>query len=167
MKKLLFIFTFFISLSSSAQYVNSFGVRGGLRGAGLSYKHFLAPKFFLVTDVVGTYSQELVGAELIASFNIRNKIHNTNLQSKALTWSYGGGIHGGYYQDPDNKNNESNIIFGPDFRIGGEYLFAETWCLGIDVTGTYNVLPFEKVEGMDNKFNQMFGAGLFIRYIIQ
>lgn len=167
MKNSFVIFSFFISLITSAQYENSIGVRGGLRGLGISYKHFLAPKLFLVSDLVGTSSQELLGAELIASVNIRNKIHTSKLQSKALTWSYGGGFHGGYYQSPTNTNNESSIILGPDLRIGSEYIFNSTWCLGIDISGMYNVMPFEKVAGMDNKFSQIIGAGLFVRYIIR
>lgn len=167
MRKLFVYLVLFLSLSVSAQYVNSIGVRGGLRGVGLSYKHFLAPKLFLVTDAVGSYSQELQGGELIATLNIRNKIHNANLQSKSVTWSYGFGVHSGYYRDPDNTNNESSFILGPDVRLGAEYLFAETWCFGIDATGMYNVMPLQKVTGMDNKFSQVFGAGVFIRYIIQ
>jgi len=167
MKKLFFTLSILISFSVSAQYVNSFGVRGGLRGVGVTYKHFLAPKLFLTADAVGTKSQELQGGELIAAINVRNKIHNTNLQSKALTWSYGAGLHGGYYRDPNNTNSESNLVLGPDARLGAEFLFAEQWCFGIDFTGFYNVMPLEKVEGMDTKYSQVFGAGLFIRYVIQ
>jgi hypothetical protein len=167
MKKFLVIIILILPLLSSAQYQNSFGARAGLRGVGLSYKHFLAPKLFLVTDAVSTYSQELKGAEIIASFNVRNKIHNTNFQSKGLTWSYGVGLHGGYYQDPDNIKNEGDIILGPDLRFGSEYLFAKTLCFGIDLTGMYNIMPLNKVAGMDGKFSQLFGAGIFLRYIIQ
>ena len=167
MKKIFLVASIFISVIASAQYVNSFGVRGGLRGVGATYKHYLVPRLFLNLDGIGTFSQELQGADIIATVNVRNKIHNSNLQSKELTWSYGVGIHTGYYRDPNNTNAESNITLGPDARLGAEYLFHEKWCFGLDVTGFYNVMPFEKVEGMDNKFSQVFGAGVFIRYVIQ
>ena len=72
-----------------------------------------------------------------------------------------------YYQDPNNTNNESNLILGPDFRLGAEYLFHEKICFGADATLFYNVTPTKKVEGMDNKYIQVFGVGAFIRYVIQ
>ena len=50
--------------------------------------------------------------------NIRNKIHNTYFQSKELTWSYGGGLHVGYYQDPDNNLVE---IFFEHFDTPAEF----------------------------------------------
>ena len=50
MKKLVLIALSFVSITVSAQYINSFGVRGGLRGVGLTYKHYLAPKLFLNID---------------------------------------------------------------------------------------------------------------------
>ncbi len=167
MKRIFLIASIFISVTVSAQYINSFGVRGGLRGVGVTYKHYVAPKLFLNLDGIGTFSQELQGADIVATINVRNKIHNSNLQSKELTWSYGAGVHAGYYRDPNNTNAESNITLGPDARLGAEYLFDEKWCFGLDVTGFYNVMPLEKVEGMDNKFSQVFGAGVFIRYVIQ
>jgi hypothetical protein len=156
----------FFSVTVSAQYVNSFGARVGLRGLGLTYKHYLAPKFFLNIDGGGTYSQELQGGELFAILNVRNKIHNTFFQSKELTWSYGAGLHAGYYQDPDNKNNESDFVLGPDLRFGAEYLFHEKICIGADATLYYNVMPLEKVEGMDDKYFQIIGFGVFLRYVI-
>ena len=167
MRKLVFIVLLFVSIKVSSQYINSFGVRGGLRGVGLTYKHYLAPKFFLNIDGAGTYSEQLQGGELFAMFNIRNKIHNTYFQSKELTWSYGGGLHVGYYQDPDNTNNESDIILGPDFRLGAEYLFRQKICIGADASLFYNVMPFDKVEYMDDKYFQFFGVGVFLRYVIQ
>jgi len=99
--------------------------------------------------------------------NIRNKIHNTYFQSKELTWSYGGGMHVGYYQDPDNTNNESDIVLGPDLRLGAEYLLSEKICIGADASLFYNVMPLEKIEGMDDKYSQFFGVGVFLRYVIQ
>tara|TARA_Y100000589_G_scaffold292390_1_gene296507 strand:+ start:432 stop:935 length:504 start_codon:yes stop_codon:yes gene_type:complete len=167
MKKLVLIALSFISITVSAQYINSFGVRGGLRGVGLTYKHYLAPKLFLNIDGVGTYSEQLQGGELFAMLNIRNKIHNTYFQSKELTWSYGGGLHVGYYQDPDNTTNESDIILGPDFRLGAEYLFREKICFGADASLFYNIIPLDKLEDMDDKYFQFFSAGVFIRYVIQ
>ena len=167
MKKLVFTLLVFFSVAVSAQYVNSFGLRGGLRGVGLTYKHYLAPKLFLNIDGVGTNSQELQGGEILAMLNVRNKIHNTFFQSKELTWSYGAGLHSGYYQDPNNTKNESNLILGPDFRLGAEYLFHEKICFGVDATFFYNVIPTKKVEDIDNKYIQVFGVGAFIRYVIQ
>ena len=167
MKKLVLIALSFISITVSAQSINSFGVRGGLRGVGLTYKHYLAPKLFLNIDGVGTYSEQLQGGELFAMLNIRNKIHNTYFQSKELTWSYGGGLHVGYYQDPDNTTNESDIILGPDFRLGAEYLFREKICFGADASLFYNIIPLDKLEDMDDKYFQFFSAGVFIRYVIQ
>ena len=167
MKKLVFTLLVFFSVAVSAQYVNSFGLRGGLRGVGLTYKHYLAPKLFLNIDGVGTNSQELQGGEILAMLNVRNKIHNTFFQSKELTWSYGAGLHSGYYQDPNNTNTESNLLLGPDLRLGAEYLFHEKICFGVDGTLFYNVIPTQKVEGMDNKYFQIFGLGAFIRYVIQ
>ena len=167
MKKLVLIALSFISITVSAQYINSFGVRGGLRGVGLTYKHYLAPKLFLNIDGAGTYSEQLQGGELFAMLNIRNKIHNTYFQSKELTWSYGGGVHVGYYQDPDNTANESDIILGPDFRLGAEYLFREKICFGADASLFYNIMPLDKLEDMDDKYFQFFSAGVFIRYVIQ
>ncbi len=167
MKKLIFTLLVFFSVAVSAQYVNSFGLRGGLRGVGLTYKHYLAPKLFLNIDGVGTNSQELQGGEILAMLNVRNKIHNTFFQSKELTWSYGAGLHSGYYQDPNNTKNESNLILGPDFRLGAEYLFHEKICFGVDATLFYNVIPTKKVEDIDNKYIQVFGVGAFIRYVIQ
>ena len=167
MKKLVLIALSFISITVSAQYINSFGVRGGLRGLGLTYKHYLAPKLFLNIDGAGTYSEQLQGGELFAMLNIRNKIHNTYFQSKELTWSYGGGLHVGYYQDPDNTTNESDIILGPDFRLGAEYLFREKICFGADASLFYNIMPLDKLEDMDDKYFQFFSAGVFIRYVIQ
>lgn len=163
MKKLFFTLLVFFSVAVSAQYVNSFGLRGGLRGVGLSYKHYLAPKLFLNIDGVGTNSQELQGGEILAMLNVRNKIHNTFFQSKELTWSYGAGLHSGYYQDP---NNEASLVLGPDLRLGAEYLFHEKICFGADATLFYNVVPTQKVEVMD-KYFQIFGVGAFIRYVIQ
>ncbi len=167
MKKLVFTLLVFFSVAVSAQYVNSFGLRGGLRGVGLTYKHYLAPKLFLNIDGVGTNSQELQGGEILAMLNVRNKIHNTFFQSKELTWSYGAGLHSGYYQDPNNTNNEASLVLGPDLRLGAEYLFHEKICFGADATLFYNVVPTQKVEGMDNKYFQIFGVGAFIRYVIQ
>lgn len=167
MKRLILVASIFISLSASAQYINSIGARGGLRGVGLTYKHYVAPKLFLNLDGIGTFSQELQGAEVVATINVRNKIHNSNMQSKELTWSYGAGIHAGYYRGGKNAANENHMIAGPDARLGAEYLFSEKWGLGIDLTGFYNVLPTNKVEGMDNKYSQVFGAGIFLRYVIQ
>ena len=167
MKRIVLALSLLLSISASAQYVNSIGARGGLRGVGLTYKHYVAPQFFINLDGVGTFSQELQGGEIVGTINVRNKIHNANLQSKALTWSYGGGIHGGYYRDPNNTNNENHMILGPDLRLGAEYLFAEQWCFGIDLTGFYNVMPLEKPEYMDVKYKQTFGAGVFVRYVIQ
>ena len=163
MKKLVFTLLVFFSVAVSAQYVNSFGLRGGLRGVGLTYKHYLAPKLFLNIDGVGTNSQELQGGEILAMLNVRNKIHNTFFQSKELTWSYGAGLHSGYYQDP---NNEASLVLGPDLRLGAEYLFHEKICFGADATLFYNVVPTQKVEVMD-KYFQIFGVGAFIRYVIQ
>ena len=163
MKKLVFTLLVFFSVAVSAQYVNSFGLRGGLRGVGLTYKHYLAPKLFLNIDGVGTNSQELQGGEILAMLNVRNKIHNTFFQSKELTWSYGAGLHSGYYQDP---NNEASLVLGPDLRLGAEYLFHEKICFGADATLFYNVVPTQKVEVMD-KYFQVFGVGAFIRYVIQ
>ena len=167
MKKLVLIALSFISITVSAQYINSFGVRGGLRGVGLTYKHYLAPKLFLNIDGAGTYSEQLQGGELFAMLNIRNKIHNTYFQSKELTWSYGGGLHIGYYQDPDNTAKESDIVLGPDFRLGAEYLFREKICFGADASLFYNVMPLDKLEDMDNKYFQFFSIGVFLRYVIQ
>ena len=167
MKKLVLIALSFISITVSAQYINSFGVRGGLRGVGLTYKHYLAPKLFLNIDGAVTYSEQLQGGELFAMLNIRNKIHNTYFQSKELTWSYGGGVHVGYYQDPDNTANESDIILGPDFSLGAEYLFREKICFGADASLFYNVMPVDKLEDMDDKYFQFFGVGVFLRYVIQ
>ena len=167
MKKLVLLTLLFVSITVSAQYVNSFGVRGGLRGIGLTYKHYLAPKLFLNIDGAGTYSEQIQGGELFAMLNIRNKIHNTYFQSKELTWSYGGGLHVGYYQDPDNTNNESDIVLGPDLRLGAEYLLREKICIGADASLFYNVMPLEKIEGMDDKYSQFFGVGVFLRYVIQ
>lgn len=167
MKNIVIIASLIISLSSSAQYFNSVGVRGGLRGIGLSYKQYFAPQIFMNLDGIGTYSQELQGGELIGTINVRNKIHNANLQSKELTWSYGGGIHGGFYRDPNNTKNENHMVFGPDLRLGAEYLIKEKWCLGLDLTGFYNIMPLEKIEGMDTKYSQVFGGGVFLRYVIQ
>ena len=135
MKKLVFTLLVFFSVAVSAQYVNSFGLRGGLRGVGLTYKHYLAPKLFLNIDGVGTNSQELQGGEILAMLNVRNKIHNTFFQSKELTWSYGAGLHSGYYQDP---NNEASLVLGPDLRLGAEYLFHEKICFISD----YNYFSF-------------------------
>ena len=165
-KSMLFILTI-ISLSTTAQYVNSIGARGGLRGIGLTYKQYFAPNLFLNLDAVGTFSQELQGGELIGSLNVRNKIHNSNFQAKELTWSYGAGMHGGYYMDPDNTENESHLVLGPDLRLGAEYIVKQKWCLGIDLTGFYNIIPIDKVKGMDDRYYQVFGGGVFLRYIIQ
>mgnify|MGYP001308851564 CR=1 FL=1 len=167
MKKLIFVLSVFFSITVSGQYVNSLGLRGGLRGVGLTYKHYLSPNFFLNLDGVGTYSQQLQGGEIVAILNVRNKIHNTFFQSKELTWSYGAGLHSGYYQDPDNKNSESHLILGPDFRLGAEYLFHEKICFGADATLFYNVLPSQKVEDMEVKYSQIVGLGVFLRYVIQ
>ncbi|MBI35424.1 MAG: hypothetical protein CMP67_08680 [Flavobacteriales bacterium] len=166
MRKTVFTLLLLTSFGVSAQYINSFGVRGGLRGVGLTYKHYLAPKLFLNVDGVGTYSQELQGGEVFAMMNIRNKIHNTFFQSKELTWSYGGGLHAGYYQDPDNTNYESNIVLGPDLRLGAEYLFRQKICIGADANLFYNVMPVEKIDGMDEKYYQFFSVGVFLRYVL-
>lgn len=167
MKKLFVVILMFVSVVVSAQYVNSVGIRGGLRGIGLTYKQYIAPQFFLNFDGVTTMSEQLQGGELVATFNVRNKIHNASVQSKGLTWSYGGGIHGGFYRDPDNTTNESHMVLGPDVRLGAEYVIEEQWCIGLDLTGFYNVMPLEKTAEMDNKYSQFFGAGVFIRYVIQ
>lgn len=166
MKKFAFLALLFVSIGVCGQYVNSFGVRGGLRGIGLTYKHYLAPKLFLNIDGAGTYSEQLQGGEMFAMLNIRNKIHGTYFQSKELTWSYGGGMHVGFYQDPDNTTNESNIVLGPDFRLGTEYLFNEKICVGADASLFYNVMPVDKLEGMDDKYFQFFSLGVFLRYVI-
>jgi len=167
MRKIVFILSVFFSITVSAQYVNSFGLRGGLRGVGLTYKHYFAPKLFLNIDGVGTYSQELQGGEILAMLNVRNKIHNTFFQSKELTWSYGAGLHTGYYQDPNNTNNEANLVLGPDLRLGAEYLFHEKICFGADATMFYNILPNQKAKDMEVKYSQMIGVGVFLRYVIQ
>ena len=99
--------------------------------------------------------------------NVRNKIHNTFFQSKELTWSYGAGLHTGYYQDPNNTNNEANLVLGPDLRLGAEYLFHEKICFGADATMFYNILPNQKAKDMEVKYSQMIGVGVFLRYVIQ
>ena len=137
MKKIILLAFVLVSMSSYSQYVNSFGVRGGIRGVGLSYKQFLSPASFLNIEGVGQSSEQIKGGDLIATINFRNKIHTTNFQIKELTWSYGFGIHGGYYIDPDDVK-ENKTTFGPDIRLGAEYLFKEQWAFGLDITGYYN-----------------------------
>ena len=166
MKKLFILAFVLVYMSSYSQYVNSFGVRGGFRGLGLSYKQFLSPAAFLNIEGVGQSSEQIKGGDLLATINFRNKIHTTYFQIKELTWSYGVGIHGGYYMDPDDIK-ENKITFGPDLRLGAEYLFKEQWAFGLDITGYYNLMPFDKPEGIDRVYTNMFGAGLFIRYVIQ
>ena len=36
-----------------------------------------------------------------------------------------------------------------------------------DASLFYNVMPFDKVEYMDDKYFQFFGVGVFLRYVIQ
>lgn len=70
MKRGILILFVLASIVGNAQYVNSIGVRGGLRGYGITYKQYFAPKLFLNVDGVGQSTQEIKGGEIIATLNL-------------------------------------------------------------------------------------------------
>lgn len=166
MRNLFLVLFVCIGFSSNAQYSQSIGLRGGLRGVGFTYNYYLGPKPFINIDVMGTKSQQLQGGLAFLSFNLREEIHSSTLNTTRLSWSYGGGIHGGYFRDPTNTANQSDIVLGPDLRLAMEFQSKFDIVFGIDVTGYYNVMPLINSDNPKGWQDEFVDAGVFIKYVI-
>jgi hypothetical protein len=166
MNNLFFLVTVIFSTTLSAQYNQSIGVRGGGRGVGVTYNYYIGPKPFIQLDAIGVSSAELQGGVLIASYNMRQEIHSSTINTTRLSWSYGGGFHAGYYRDPDNTLNESDLAIGPDLRLATEFQFKLPVVIGIDVLGYYNVLPALKSDHKKGWIDNYLDFGIYLKYVI-
>tara|TARA_B110000211_G_C14001557_1_gene518710 strand:+ start:51 stop:554 length:504 start_codon:yes stop_codon:yes gene_type:complete len=166
MKNILFVSIILISTSISAQYNQSVGLRGGGRGVGVTYNYHIGPKPFLQFDAIGVFSDELQGGIVLASYNMRQEIHSSTMNTTRLSWSYGGGIHAGYYQDPDNTLNESDLVIGPDLRLATEFQFKLPVVIGMDIVGYYNALPGFKSTHVKGWIDNYLDFGIYLKYVI-
>tara|TARA_X000000368_G_C22955512_1_gene678569 strand:+ start:143 stop:646 length:504 start_codon:yes stop_codon:yes gene_type:complete len=166
MKNLIILSLIIISIPLSAQYNQSIGLRGGARGTGLTYNFHIGAKPFLQFDAIGVNSQELQGGIILASINSREEIHASTLNTTRLIWSYGAGIHAGYYKDPNNTTNESDLAIGPDFRLASEFQFKLPIVIGVDVMGYYNLLPLLKPNHNKGWLDNYLDFGVYLKYVI-
>lgn len=166
MRKIILFILVVSSVSLNAQYNQGIGVRGGERGFGLTYNYFFGPKPFFTLDVIGNMTQEIEGGIVMGSFNMRQEIHSSTLNTTRLSWSYGGGIHAGFFRDPDNVTNESSIVVGPDFRLATEFQFKLPVVIGVDFTGYYNLMPALKSDNPEGWLDDYFDFGIYLKYVI-
>ena len=163
MKNLLTITFITISIALSAQYKQSIGARGGSRGVGVTYNFHIAPRPFIQFDAIGVLSDKLQGGIILASLNNRKEIHNSTLNTTRLSWSYGAGIHAGYYQEP---NNLSDFVIGPDVRLATEFQFKLPLVIGVDVMGYYNMLPALTSNHPKGWIDNYLDFGVYLKYVL-
>jgi len=166
MKNLILFIAVMITTTLSAQYNQAIGVRGGARGIGVSYNYHLGPKPFIQFDAIGVYSEVIQGGVLVASYNLRQEIHSSTLNTTRLNWSYGAGLHAGYYRDPTNLINQSDFAIGPDVRLASEFQFKLPIVIGVDVIGYYNVLPALKSDHSKGWIDNYLDFGVYLKYVI-
>lgn len=166
MKKIILLLLIVSGLNMNAQYDQSIGLRGGLRGVGITYNYYLGPKPFINIDLIGNMGQQIEGGLAFVSFNMREEIHSSTLNTTRLSWSYGGGLHGGYFQDPTNTTNKSDIVLGPDVRLALEFQTKFNIVFGIDATCYYNVMPLVNSDNPEGWQDQYLDAGVYVKYIL-
>lgn len=166
MRNILALCLITITIAASAQYNQAIGLRGGQRGAGITYSYHLSAKPFLNFDLVGVSSQEKQGGVLVATYNFRQEIHSSTLHTTKLSWSYGAGAHGGYFRDPDNTTTESSIVLGLDLRLSAEYQFKLPFVVGLDFTPYYNFSPALKADNPEGWLDDYIDFGVYLKYVI-
>ncbi len=163
MKNIFVLVLIVVSIPLSAQYNQSIGVRGGERGIGVTYNFHIAPKPFLQFDAIGVFSDKLQGGIILATLNSREEIHNSSLNTTRLSWSYGAGVHAGYYKKP---NNLSDFAIGPDLRLASEFQFKLPVVIGVDVLGYYNMLPALSSSHPKGWLDNYLDFGVYLKYVI-
>jgi hypothetical protein len=166
MRNLILFASIILTTNLSAQYNQSIGFRGGGRGMGLTYNYYLGPKPFIQFDALGVVSEVMQGGIIVASYNLRQEIHSSTLSTTRLNWSYGGGLHAGYYRDPTNVTSQSDFVIGPDVRLATEFQFKLPIVIGVDVMGYYNILPALKANHIKGWIDNNFDFGVYLKYVI-
>ena len=148
-----------------AQYRSALGVIGGKEGFGLTYKQFIQPEQnieinFLYSRITGTAQD---GGVLIALYQLHKEIHASTLHTTNLSWSVGGGLHAGYWNDFSVSNGyaAANTAFGIDAVLGLEYqLGFVPITLGAQVRPNYEFVHTESAP------QRYFDMAVMVRYII-
>ncbi|MFM7021497.1 MAG: hypothetical protein ACKOXB_00850 [Flavobacteriales bacterium] len=122
-KNLLFI-VFFSGFSSIAfaQYRTSIGAIGGKQGVGLSFKHFIQHEQNIEINFL---YRRPGGGQLVGLYQFYKEINNSVLHTRNLSWSWGFGLHAGYwkqhelgYKSDDNKSIGVDLVGAFEYNFG-------------------------------------------------
>ncbi|MCX6182633.1 MAG: hypothetical protein NT150_11975 [Bacteroidetes bacterium] len=159
----LYITILFLSLTSlvSAQYRTSIGGIAGKQGVGLSFKQFIQPEQNIEINFL---YRRPGGGQLVALFQLHKEINNSTLHTRNLSWSFGGGIHAGYWKMHElGYKNGDNKSIGIDGVVGFEYNFGF-----IPITVGAQVRPYweYRTYAYDNVPPGYLDASFLLRFII-
>jgi hypothetical protein len=158
------LFTLALILSVSfvyGQYRTSIGGIGGKEGYGLSFKQFIQPEQFIEINLIG---KQPGGAQVVGLFQIHKEIHASTLHTTSLSWSFGAGLHGGYWVDQAALGGfpGGNATVGIDGVFGFEYNFGF-----IPITIGAQARPFYEFVRTNKVIPQeYFDIAIMLRYII-
>ena len=103
MKKLLLLASAIITFSfANAQYDMAIGAIYAKDGIGLSYKQFLQPEQNIVINAMYSQNNDDFGGLLVGLYEFHKEIHASTLHTTQLSWSFGGGLHTGYWVTKGN-----------------------------------------------------------------
>ncbi len=152
---LLFVFSF-----SFGQYRSSIGGIFGKEGYGLSYKQFIQPEQNIEVNFL---YRKPGGGQVVALFQFFKEINNATLHTRNLSWSFGLGVHAGYWQEnPLGYKTGGNKSIGVDGVLGLEYYFGV-----IPFTLGAQLRPYwEYRTNTINEPQDYLDISIMIRYII-
>lgn len=164
MKKLLLLFcAISICPLSNAQYDMAIGAVCAKDGIGLSYKQFLQPEQNIVINAMYSQNNDDFGGVLVGLYEFHKEIHASTLHTTQLSWSFGGGLHTGYWVT--KVNYVSNAFkFGVDGVLGLEYNLDF-----IPLTIGAQVRPYVQYNSGEENYalrNYDVDYGVLVRYII-
>jgi hypothetical protein len=165
MKKiLLLILGLSISSISFSQYDMAIGAMYGKDGMGLTFKKFIQPEQNIQINALYAQSNYTFGGILIGLYEFHKEIHSSTLHTNSLSWSFGGGLHTGYWVTKGNYVATA-FKFGLDGVLGAEYNLEF-----IPITIGAQVRPYVQYNSGDVNYayrNYDLDYSLMIRYIIQ
>ena len=165
MKKLLLLASAIITFSfANAQYDMAIGAIYAKDGIGLSYKQFLQPEQNIVINAMYSQNNDDFGGLLVGLYEFHKEIHASTLHTTQLSWSFGGGLHTGYWVTKGNYVPTA-FKFGLDGVLGLEYNLDF-----IPLTIGAQVRPYVQYNsGQENYSLRYYDVdyGVIVRYIIR
>lgn len=89
-------------------------------GIGLSYKQFVQPEQNIVINAMYSQNNYDFGGLLVGLYEFHKEIHSSTLHTTQLSWSFGVGLHTGYWVTKGNYVTTA-FKFGVDGVLGAEY----------------------------------------------